>query len=76
MPGESGLDLTKRLLEIRPDSDVVLTSGYLRIEDVALAREIGVRDVILKPNTMEELAPMVHRLISDQRNRRTDAHPP
>ncbi|MBM0104934.1 PAS domain-containing protein [Steroidobacter sp. S1-65] len=76
MPGVSGVDLARQVLDIRPDADVVLTSGCLRPEEIACAREVGVRDVILKPNTIEELAPMVRRLIDDQRMRRADAHPP
>ena len=63
MPGTSGLDLAESLLEIYPTADIVLTSRYLTPEDVARASEIGVRDVILKPNTVEELVPLVQRLL-------------
>lgn len=62
MPGMSGADLARRVIEIRPDIPVVMTSGYLRPEDEEEAREIGVRELILKPDTIEELAKALHRV--------------
>ena len=40
---------------------IIITTGYIRADDVAAARELGVRDVILKPDTIDELAAIVHR---------------
>ncbi len=45
MPGMSGFDCAREMLAIRPDLPIVLTSGYVRPEDEALAREIGIRAV-------------------------------
>jgi PAS domain S-box-containing protein len=68
MPRLSGRDLAQRLLQIRPDIPVVLVSGYLRPNDVQRAREIGVRDLVLKPDTVEELGRILHRILSEQQN--------
>ncbi len=43
MPGMSGFDCAREMLAIRPDLPIVLTSGYVRPEDEALAREIGIQ---------------------------------
>jgi PAS domain S-box-containing protein len=63
MPGTSGLEVARQLLEIRRDAQVVLASGHLRPGEIELARGLGVRETILKPNTIEELARVVHSLL-------------
>ena len=50
-------------MSIRPDLPVVITTGYIRAPDVATAREVGVRDLILKPDTIEGLASLVGRYL-------------
>src|SRR5690606_27370772 len=55
MHGMSGLELAREIRALRRDVPVVLTSGYVRPEVVEAARAIGVRDVILKPSTVDAL---------------------
>ena len=55
MPGMSGLDLARALLAIRPDVPIVLMSGHVRPELEEEARRIGIREVLLKPDTVEEM---------------------
>ncbi len=64
MPGISGIDVAKRVLEIRPDIPVLLASGYVRSEDVELARSIGVREVIWKPATINEMGELLGRVLA------------
>ncbi len=59
MPGMSGRDVARELLQIRPDVPIVLTSGYVRPEDVQSARRLGIHDVILKPHSIDDLARVV-----------------
>jgi CheY-like chemotaxis protein len=66
MPGMSGADLARALLELRPDVPIVMTSGYVRAEDVESARRLGIRAVILKPNTVEELGATLHALLNER----------
>jgi CheY-like chemotaxis protein len=66
MPGISGMDVAQEVLRINPNAMVVLASGYVRPQDVARARAIGIREVILKPNTVEELTSVVHNLIAER----------
>ncbi|MEJ1963954.1 MAG: ATP-binding protein [Gammaproteobacteria bacterium] len=61
MPGASGLDFARSVLEIRPEVPVIMTTGYIDPDDLDLARRIGVREVILKPTTIEEMARSFHR---------------
>lgn len=55
MPRLSGLELARRVLAIRPDVPVVLTSGYVSSDDEASSRAVGAKALILKPGTTEEL---------------------
>ena len=55
MPGMSGFDCAREMLAIRPDLPIVLTSGYVRPEDEAMARDIGIRAVCSKPTALNEL---------------------
>lgn len=55
MPRLPGLELARRVLAIRPDVPVVLTSGYVSSDDEAASRAAGAKALILKPGTTEEL---------------------
>jgi len=66
MPGKSGMEVAREILALQPDAVVVLASGYLRQSDIDAALALGIREVVLKPNTVDELAPIVQRLLSTQ----------
>jgi PAS domain S-box-containing protein len=66
MPRMSGLDLAREALAIRPDLTVVITSGYMRPEDQTKAEKLGVRDVILKPTTANQLATKLDKLMQER----------
>jgi CheY-like chemotaxis protein len=55
MPGASGLDLAREVKTVRPDLPVILISGYLDDGVRAAALELGVRALLAKPFTIEEL---------------------
>lgn len=61
MPGISGLEVAKALKEIRADLPVVLASGYITAELRAEAPAAGVRELIHKPNTVDDLCEAVAR---------------
>jgi PAS domain S-box-containing protein len=64
MPGMSGIEFARELKAIRADLPIVMTSGYIRDEDLNLVRELGIRDLVLKPNTVEELGAVLHRVLT------------
>jgi CheY-like chemotaxis protein len=63
MPQMSGLDVAQQLLEIRPSATVALVTGFLREEDVEHARAIGIREILLKPISIDELGPVLRRML-------------
>lgn len=62
MPGMSGLEVASALREIRADLPVALASGYITDELREKAPAAGVRELIYKPNTVDELCDTVARL--------------
>jgi CheY-like chemotaxis protein len=65
MPGMSGLDLAREIAAIRTDLPVALTSGYINDELRRRTAESGVRHLIYKPNTVDELCEAVRALTSN-----------
>jgi CheY-like chemotaxis protein len=67
MPGMSGLHLSEALLRIRADVPIVMTSGYVRTKDRESALALGVRHMIAKPNTVDELGHALVTLFAQER---------
>ena len=65
MPGMSGIDFASAVLKLRPDTLMVIASGYMDPKDIERARVVGVRHVIRKPNTLDEMRTMVTDLLPD-----------
>ena len=64
MPDGSGLDVARAALHQRPDRPVVLSSGYVSDGSRAEAAALGVRAILLKEHTLEELPALVGRLLT------------
>jgi CheY-like chemotaxis protein len=67
MFGMSGLELSREILRVRGDIPIIMMSGYVRPEDVRAAEALGIREVVLKPNSVHELATTVQSLLSRAR---------
>ncbi|HVI07523.1 MAG TPA: response regulator [Candidatus Binatia bacterium] len=63
MPQMSGTDFAQEVLKLCPRMPVILTTGYIRPQDEELANRIGIRELILKPDTAEELGRALHRAL-------------
>jgi PAS domain S-box-containing protein len=62
MPDLSGFDLARELRAIRPDVPIIMTSGYARPQDQEAAARLGIVELILKPDTVDELGRALDRL--------------
>ena len=65
MPGMSGLDVAREVSRIRPDLPIVVTSGYITDELREKAPGAGVRQLVYKPDSAEELCETVRNLLDD-----------
>ena len=66
MPGMSGLEVALALREIRADLPVVLASGFITEELRQKAPAAGVRELIYKPNSVDDLCAAVARFANAQ----------
>jgi signal transduction histidine kinase/CheY-like chemotaxis protein len=64
MPGCSGLEVASELAFLRPDLPVIISSGHLT-EDLRIrAAAIGVRSLLEKENSFDQLCPTVARVLA------------
>ncbi len=70
MPEMTGLDLAEALARIAPELPVVISSGYLSDEMRAAAMRVGVRGLLQKEYSLEQLAALVHTVLAEDRARR------
>ena len=67
MPGMSGMEFARQLLQIRPGTPIIITSGYIRSQDNVAVRKLGLADIRLKPDTVQELAKTLQDTLTAQR---------
>ncbi len=63
MPHMSGVRLTRKIHEIRPDLPVILFTGFRDSFHEEQAREAGVVEFLLKPGSHLDLADLIRRLM-------------
>jgi CheY-like chemotaxis protein len=64
MPTLSGFALARRLYAVRPDIPILVMSGYVSAADRAEADVCGIREIIMKPITMDKLADALARVFA------------
>ncbi len=63
MPKMTGVELSKELLQIRPDIPIILCTGYSSLVDEEKAKVIGIKHFTLKPFKTKDLAYTVRTLL-------------
>ena len=63
MPHLPGLELADRFLRVRPGLPVVLTSGWVREEEEAAGRSLGVLGFVAKGSSVEEIVRAIDLLL-------------
>jgi CheY-like chemotaxis protein len=63
LPQMTGIEITGKVLEIRPDMPVIICTGFSRQLNEETVREHGARSLIMKPFTVEGLAGAVRRAL-------------
>jgi DNA-binding NtrC family response regulator len=70
MPKVSGLDLVRYVRENRPDTEVMMITGYANIQGAVEAVKTGADEYLAKPFTDEELFNSVNRSLKKLQRRR------
>ena len=69
MPEMTGIDLAEALALVAPELPVVISSGYLADDMRAAALRAGVRGLLQKEYSLEQLATLVHSVLAEARVR-------
>ncbi|OPY71038.1 MAG: Blue-light-activated protein [Syntrophorhabdaceae bacterium PtaU1.Bin034] len=63
MPHLTGLEMAKRMMEVRPDTPLVVITGFSEVLDGEEARSLGIQEVIMKPIVKKEMAETIRRVL-------------
>ena len=63
MPGMTGIDLARRMLQLRPDLPIILCTGYSSLISEDKAKSAGIRGFALKPLAKKDLAVLIRRVL-------------
>ena len=63
MPCMTGLELAGKLLQIRADIPIILCSGFSEMATPDKARATGIREFVMKPVDLSEMAKIVRRVL-------------
>jgi PAS domain S-box-containing protein len=64
MPAMTGLELAEQLLKIRSKLPIILTTGYSAALTAVQVEAAGIRQLLLKPATLQSLGTAVHAALS------------
>jgi CheY-like chemotaxis protein len=63
MPGMTGSDLARRMLQIRPGIPIILCTGYSTIISEEKAKSLGIKGFAMKPLAKNELAALIRKVL-------------
>ncbi len=63
MPGMNGADLSRRMLQIRPNIPIILCTGYSNLIDEASAKDIGIKEFAFKPLIKRDIARLIRKVL-------------
>ena len=64
MPKMTGKAMATQLLKIRPDIPIILCSGYSDLIDKPRTAEMGIREYLMKPIAMRDMADTIRRVLA------------
>jgi PAS domain S-box-containing protein len=68
MPQMTGDVLARKLISIRPDIPIIVCTGYSDRIDTDIANDIGIRELLMKPVVMKDIAQCIRRVLDEGTN--------
>jgi CheY-like chemotaxis protein len=65
MPNLTGTELAEQILAIRPEMPIVLCSGYSELINAEQAKNLGIRDFIMKPVIKRDFAKLIRKVLDN-----------
>ncbi len=69
LPGMDGEQVMEQIRKQRPNTNVIIISGYGSLESAILALRLGVKDFFIKPYPVEDLLNSICRVLSEKEDR-------
>ncbi|MBI4793053.1 MAG: response regulator [Deltaproteobacteria bacterium] len=63
MPGMTGVELSRRMLQIRPDIPIILCTGYSSTASESAAKSLGVKEFVFKPISIRHMARLIRKVL-------------
>jgi CheY-like chemotaxis protein len=63
MPDMTGMELAKKLLKLRPDLPIILSTGFTEKINEDQAKSQGIRAFVMKPIARDEIANIIRSLL-------------
>ncbi len=63
MPGMTGIDLARRMLQTRPDIPIILCTGYSSTTSEKKAKSMGIKAFALKPLSKKDIAVLIRKVL-------------
>jgi CheY-like chemotaxis protein len=67
MPGMTGSDLARRILQIRPKLPIILCTGFSNQISEEKARIYGIKGFAMKPVTQKDLAALIRKVLDEEK---------
>jgi YesN/AraC family two-component response regulator len=67
MPGMTGVDLSRRILQIRPDQPIILCTGYSNLITEEKAIRLGIKGFAMKPLAKSDVAVLIRKVLDDRK---------
>ena len=66
MPGMTGIDLARRILQIQPGIPVILCTGFSSLISEEQVKQLGIKGFLTKPMTKKALATALRKVLDDK----------
>jgi PAS domain S-box-containing protein len=66
MPFLTGKELSEKMIALRPDTPIILSTGFSDLVDESQAKEAGIREFVTKPYEIRTLADAVRKALGKQ----------
>jgi PAS domain S-box-containing protein len=67
MPGMTGIDLARRILQIRPKLPIILCTGFSNLISEEKARMCGIKGFAMKPLARKDLATLIRKVLEAEK---------
>jgi CheY-like chemotaxis protein len=66
MPGITGVELSRRILQLRPDMPIILCTGYSSLISEEQAKALGIKGFAMKPLARKNVADLIRKILDGQ----------